>query len=123
MTKAKDFFSEFKGGFSNTDISTLHSIPDGDSPDVRGDEVLADDTQIVDEFARYYTHLSRPKPSANSETLLGALEAKGLSDADSLKLEAPMSLAEIQKAMYSMARGKSPGPGGLGAEITTLLGH
>jgi hypothetical protein len=113
----KQFFSQFKGGFSNIDISTLHSVSDWDSPDVRGDEVVAEDTQIVDEFARYYTHLSRPKLSANSETLLKALEAKGLSVADSLKLEAPLSLVEIQKAMYSMARGKSPGLDGLGAEF------
>jgi hypothetical protein len=124
----KQFFSQFKfkGGFSNTntDINTLHSIPDWDSPDVRGDDVLAEDTKIVDEFARYYTHLSRPKPSANSETLSKALEAKGLSDADSLKLEAPLSLAEILKAMFSMARGKSPGPDGLRAELYHMLsGH
>jgi hypothetical protein len=49
----KQFFSQFKGGFSNTDIRTLHSVPDWDSPNVRGDEVLAEDTPIVDEFARY----------------------------------------------------------------------
>jgi hypothetical protein len=63
----KQFFSQFKGGFSNTDISTLHSVLDWDSPDVKGDEVLAVETQIVDEFARYYTHFSRPRPSANSK--------------------------------------------------------
>jgi hypothetical protein len=118
----KQFFSQFKGGFSNTDISTLYSTPDWDSPDVRGDDIKAEDIQIEDEFARYYTHLSRPKSSVDSETVLKALEAKGLSDADSLKLEAPLSLVEIQKAMCSMASGKSPGPDGLGAEIYHAFG-
>jgi hypothetical protein len=45
----------------------------------------------VVEFARYYTHLARPKPSVNPDVLLKALEDKGLSDKDSLKLEAPLS--------------------------------
>jgi hypothetical protein len=44
------------------------------------------------------------------------------SDADSLKLEAPLSLIEIQKAMYSKARGKIPGPDGLGAEFYHAFG-
>jgi hypothetical protein len=96
---------------------------DWDFPDARSDnDILAEDTRIVDEFARVYTHLSRPKPSASSETPLKALEAKSLSVADSLKLEAPLSLVEIQKAMYSMARGKSPDPDRLGAECYHAFG-
>jgi hypothetical protein len=113
-----------KGGLANTDISSLHQVPDLDSPEARDGTVVTDDALIVDEVARYYTHLSRPKPkpSHNSEILLKALEDRGPSDKDSLRLEAPISLEQIQKAMYSMAQGKSPGPDGLGAEFYHALG-
>jgi hypothetical protein len=69
----KQFFSQFRGGFENTDISSLHSVPDWDHPETRDPNVASEDNQIVVEFARYYTHLSRPKPSDNPEILLKAL--------------------------------------------------
>jgi hypothetical protein len=119
----KQFFSQFRGGFENTDISSLHSVPDWDHPEPRDSNVASEDNQIVVEFARYSTHLSRPKPSNNPEILLKALEAKGLSDGDSRRLESPLMLKEIQKAMFSMAKGKSPGRDGLGAEFYHAFGH
>jgi hypothetical protein len=85
--------------------------------------VAWEDNQIVVEFTRYYTHLSRPKPSNNPEILLIALEAKGLSDGDSRRLGSPLTMEEIQKAMFSMDKGKSPGPDGLGAEFYHAFGH
>jgi hypothetical protein len=69
------------------------------------------------------TLTSRPKPSSNSEILLKALEAKRLSDGDSRRLESPLTIEEIQKAMFSMAKGKSPGLDGLGAEFYQAFGH
>jgi hypothetical protein len=65
----KQFFSQFKEGLANTDISFLHQVPDWDSPEARDGTVVSDDALIVDEFARYYTHLSRPKPSHDPEIL------------------------------------------------------
>jgi hypothetical protein len=65
----KQFFSQFRGGFENTDISSLHSVPDWDHPETRDPNVASEDNQIVVEFTRYYTHLSRPKPLNNPEIL------------------------------------------------------
>jgi hypothetical protein len=112
----KEFFSQFKSGLSNSDISSLHTTPDCDIPEARTG-VTDVDSEIVDEFARYYTHLSRPKPSKNPDILIDALKTKGLKDEDSKKLESPLTLEEVKKAMLSMAKGKSPGPDGLGAEF------
>jgi len=104
----KQFFSQFKSGLANADISSLYTIPDWDSPDDRG-RVTQNNNEIVEEFAHYYAHLARPKPSHNPEALLDALSKKGLSERQRNTLEAPLELEEIQKAMLSMAKGKSPG--------------
>eukprot|EP00962_Isochrysis_galbana_P000889 scaffold251_cov134-Isochrysis_galbana.AAC.9 len=103
-------------GLANADISSLYTITDWDSPEDRG-RVTQNNKEIVEESAHYYAHLARPKPSHNSETLLDALSKKGLSERQRNTLEAPLELEEIQKAMLSMAKGKSPGPDGLGAEF------
>jgi hypothetical protein len=112
----KQFFSQFKSGLSNSDISSLHTTPNWDIPEARTGATDVD-SEIVEEFARYYTHLSRPKPSNNPDILIDALKTKGLKDEDSKKLESPLTLEEVKKAMHSMAKGKSPGPDGLGAEF------
>jgi hypothetical protein len=52
----KQFFAHFKGGLVNTDISSVHSVPDWDQPDSRANNIAIEDNQIVVEFARYYTH-------------------------------------------------------------------
>jgi hypothetical protein len=49
--------------------------------------------------------------------LIDALKTKGLQDEDSNKLDSPLTLEEVKKAMHSMAKGKSPRPDGLGAEF------
>eukprot|EP00962_Isochrysis_galbana_P019998 scaffold5835_cov138-Isochrysis_galbana.AAC.2 len=67
----------FKSGLANADISSLYTITDWDSPDDRG-RVTQNNNEIVEEFAHYYAHLARPKPSHNPETLLDALSKKGL---------------------------------------------
>eukprot|EP00962_Isochrysis_galbana_P059489 scaffold33138_cov129-Isochrysis_galbana.AAC.1 len=38
-------------------------------------DVTQNNKEIVEEFAHYYAHLARPKPSHNPETLLDAVRA------------------------------------------------
>jgi hypothetical protein len=85
----KQCFAQFKGGFENTDIR--HQFcplrPRLGSTGYKSAQCRLRGHQIVVEFARCYTHLSRPKPSVNPDILLEALEDKRLSDKDSRQPE------------------------------------
>eukprot|EP00962_Isochrysis_galbana_P037692 scaffold13235_cov118-Isochrysis_galbana.AAC.3 len=106
----KQFFSQFKSGLANADISSLYTITDWDSPDDRG-RVTQNNNEIVEEFAHYYAHLARPKPSHNPETLLDALSKKGLSERQRNTLEAPLELEEIEILIVTLAHAGGVGAG------------
>ena len=112
-----EFFSGFRSGFFNSDISSIHITPNWDSPDARiGTETETEG--IAQEFSGYYSHLFASKPASNPERLLSKLkDSRRISDAHSKELDSPLTLQEVKKVINSIAKRKSPGPDGLGAEF------
>eukprot|EP00962_Isochrysis_galbana_P012932 scaffold3683_cov118-Isochrysis_galbana.AAC.4 len=86
----KQFFKQFKSGLANADISSIHITPERDNPDSKSG-TTDDSPLIVEEFAKYYTHLSRPKPCVHPNTLLDALASKGISEHQKKILDAPIT--------------------------------
>ena len=110
------FFKRFKSRLANSDISSLHITPDWDNPDQRNG-IATDTPKVVEELTNYYSHLFAPKPSEEPEPLLEALRAAPLSNQERDLLEQEITHQEVEKALDSMAKGKAPGPDGLGAEF------
>ena len=73
------------------------------------------DRHILTETISYYKHLFSAKPSVEPEPLLDELRAAPLTNAESNLLEHEITYQEVDKALGSMAKGKAPGPDGLGA--------
>jgi hypothetical protein len=113
---SSQFFKRFKSRLANSDISSLHITPDWDNPDQRNG-IATDTPKVVEELTNYYSHLFAPKPSEEPEPLLEALRAAPLSNQERDLLEQEITHQEVEKALDSMAKGKAPGPDGLGAEF------
>jgi hypothetical protein len=57
----KEFFSSFKGGFANSDVSSLYVTPDWNNPASRDGSFTQEEDGIAEEFRRYCDTSSNPK--------------------------------------------------------------
>ena len=113
---SKIFYRQFKNKFSNNDISSLHSTPDWNDPDVRGAPV-DDSKEIADELEKYYKYLFNRKFSKNADRMLGLLRSNRVPKSKAKSMDSPLEDTELTSAIRRMHRGKSSGPDKLPVEF------
>ena len=114
---SKSFYKMFKRKWASSEISSLHMTPDWDDPEKKGEELAESVEDILAELGKYYGHLFQHKPSRNPDRMLKLLRKKKLSPASAKHLDRPLELAEVTKAVRTVACGKSPGPDALPGEF------
>lgn len=83
-------------------------------------QLLADPAMINARFAQFYELLYTSKTDYTIDTLqhfLGQIDFPVLSEEKKSKLDAPITLKEVQTAISSLQSAKSPGPDGLPTEF------
>lgn len=84
-----------------------------------------DPKQINKAFKEFYENLYKPESNCGIEVIqryLNGIQLPSLSEVDKKKaLEEPMTLEEIQQAINSFDKNKSPGPDGYNAEFYQIF--
>ena len=114
---SKAFFRRFKAKHSSPDIAALSVTPDWDDPDTKSPLPTKSHDEIREELTKYYKHLFRKEDITNPEPMLRKLRERQIAKTTKDALEKELDSDEIRKAIRNMARGKAPGPDGLGAEF------
>lgn len=110
----KKMFSSFKARSKSMEIPVLTNTA--------GELLTTWDDQAV-EAARHFTNLLSTRTPLDPDALNALLadQSKFLSPEARASLEAPLSLDELKKAAFSMARKKAPRPDGVPVELYLKL--
>ena len=103
-------YSKFEKRYQSR--SVIYQLADGDG------RVHTDNDSLLDITERYYAGLfAKSKTDVHKQNRLLKNVLKKLSAADRGRLDAPLVLEKLEKAVMSMLDGKSPGPDGITAEF------
>ena len=116
-TSSKVFFSTFKAKHASPDISSVHTTPDWNDPETKGEEEATTPEPIAEELKKYYDWLFQAKPSAKASPFLNKLRERKILAKSAKIMEAPVEEKEARSAIRKLALGKAPGPDLLGAEF------
>ena len=120
---SKRFYRMFKRKWMNSDLSSMFVTPDWENaPDEKNGEVSSPE-EIAEEAMRYEAALFNHKPSVRPERMLKLLRERTLSPAMRNRLEAPLKIEEVTKAIRQLGKSKAPGPDHLPGEFYIEFEH
>ena len=103
-------YSTFEKRFQSNGV--IHQLAD------ENEEIHSDTNSLLGIAEKYYTKLyAKSRTNSGKQTQILRNVQHKLSAIDRQKLDDPLTLEQIEKALWSLANGKSPGPDGITVEF------